>query len=289
MNSEQIEKKCGFIAILGHANAGKSTLVNALVGQKVSIVCSKPHTTRYEIHGVVNKGEAQMVFVDTPGLISKPNNALQSFMHKTTSRNARKADLFLFVLDATRPIDAHARRMLDQLKDQPLVVALNKADKVDKMALLPLAHQIQTWTMSIPMISALKHTGLDGLLQEIAALLPTGPWLYGQEDVSQISKRFWAAELTREQAFKALHQEIPYHLHVSTTEWKETAKDVTIHQRLIVDQPHHKKWVLGYQGQRIGLIGQSARRDLSRQLGKLVHLFLHVDVDAHWMHKMDQA
>lgn len=287
IKQNQAAQKCGFVSILGHANAGKSTLVNALVGQKVSIVCDKPHTTRYEIHGVLQHGSSQIVLVDTPGLISKPTNSLQSFMHKTTHRNAREADVYLFVLDATKPIDAQARRMLNHLKDKPLVVALNKVDKMNKLRLLPLAQQIQTWTKAIPMISALKHGGLEGLLAEIEALLPEGPWLYGGEDVSQISQRFWAAELTREQAFNALHQEIPYHLHVLTTKWKETKKDITIEQKIIVDQPHHKKWVLGYEGQRIRLIGESARHGLMAQLGKPVHLFLQVEVDKKWMSKIE--
>jgi GTP-binding protein Era len=274
--------RCGLISVLGQANAGKSTLINALTGEKVSIVSEKPHTTRYEIYGIVCHEESQMIFVDTPGLIERPQGPLQSFMAKTTSRSLRDADIFMIIIDIACPIPESTHQLLNRLKDKPLIIVFNKIDKISKEKLLPLAEKYRQWTPYIAMTSAKKGTGLSYLFDTIEKLIPEGHWLFDKEDLTQITQRFWAAEMTREKIFACVHQEIPYHLHVTTDEWTETPKKLLLRQTIIVDQDKYKKWVIGYQGQRIKLIGQKSRFELAHHLNKEVHLFLSVKVNPQW-------
>jgi GTPase len=201
--------RCGFVAVLGEANAGKSTLVNALTGEKVSIVSAKAHTTRQGIYGIVCDGPTQMILVDTPGLIPQPRGPLQSFMAKATSRSMREADIAVVVIDATRSIPESTRILLDKMKEKSLLIALNKVDKVHKDDLLPLAESVSAWSEHIFMISALRAQGIQDLGQAIVNGLPEGPWLFDAADITQISSRVWAAEIVREKIFNAVHHEVP--------------------------------------------------------------------------------
>ena len=274
--------KCGFVAVLGEANAGKSTLVNALAGQKVSIVSAKPHTTRYDIYGIVCQDQSQMIFIDTPGLIDRPRGLLQSYMAKMTTRSVREADVFLVVIDASLPLPESTCQLLERLKDKPLIVALNKTDTLLRDTLLPLADRVRQWTSCIALISAKKSKGLDFISEEINKCLPTGPFLFDKEDLTQISQRFWAAEMTREKVFDMVHQEIPYRVHVITEEWINKAKELTLRQTIVVDKDRYKKWIIGHEGQRIRTIGLRSRTEIGKELGKTVHLFLTVAVDPQW-------
>lgn len=279
---EQSSLRCGFVALLGQANAGKSTLLNALMAYKLAAVSSKEHTTRHDIYGIWCRDEAQIIFVDTPGLIRCAQGPLQTFMRKNTSRGMREADIATVVIDANVPVMPSTFQLLDKLCDKPLVIVLNKIDSISKERLLPLAQKFQKWTPYIVMISALHKEGLDYLTDTLRRLIPEGPWLFDGQDLTQISQRFWAAELTREKIFQYVHQEIPYHVCVETDEWKEKTKEVTIRQSILVDDIRYRKWIIGHEGQRIRHIGQQARMDMMQSLEKTVHLFLHVRVDASW-------
>lgn len=273
--------RCGFIAVLGQANAGKSTLVNALVGEKVSIVSPKPHTTRYGIYGIVCYKESQLIFVDTPGFIARPQGALQTFMDRATKRSFYEADGFMVVVDVSIAAPPSIS-LIERSKEKPLVIVLNKVDKIPKERLLPLAEQYGAQTPHIAMTCATSESGVPYLREKIASLVPEGPWLFGPDDLTQISQRFWAAEITREKVMNCLHYEVPYHTQVVTEEWRETSKSLRLRQSILVDQEKYRKWILGYEGQRIRTIGQQARYEMGKHLGKEVHLFLTVLVDPQW-------
>lgn len=275
---------CGLVALLGEANAGKSTLLNALTGEKISIVSEKPHTTRHGIYGVVCRQQTQMVFIDTPGLIHKPHGALHAFMVRMTKRAWRDADVCVIVIDAARTVSATVHDMLARLHTQnrPIIVVLNKIDTVAKEKLLPLAASVQMFTPHIVMASAKQNKGVDHIFQLMQQFMPQGPWLFDAQDLTQISQRFWAAEMTREKVFQAVHHEVPYHTNVVTDEWKEDDQAVTLRQTIVVDDVRYRKWILGFQGKRIKRIGHQARLEMADHLGKNVHLFLTVQVDPRW-------
>ena len=194
----------------------------------------------------------------------------------------RESDVFVVLIDATAPMPESTIQLLERLKDRSLIVALNKVDAIKKEGLLPLAAQLQKWSSCILMISGQKKRGLDILIEEILARLPQSPWLFDGEDLTQISQRFWAAEMTREKVFENVHQEIPYHTHVLTDVWEEKSKSLTLRQTIFVNKDRYKKWVLGHKGQRIRTIGLQARTEIGKEIGKEVHLFLNVAVDASW-------
>jgi GTP-binding protein Era len=286
--SSAFDKKCGFVAILGQANAGKSTLINALIGQKISIVSSKPHTTRYGIYGIVCRESSQIIFWDTPGLIPSPKKGLQAYMAKTTRRGMQESDVVVVLIDATIPIPDSTFQLLNHLKDRSPIVALNKVDALKKEKLLPLADQLQNYTSSIMMISGKKRDGLETLLESIVQRLPHSPWLFGKDDLTQVSQRFWAAEMTREKVFENVHQEIPYHIHVFTDAWEEKKRSLTLRQTIFVQKDRYKKWILGHDGQRIRTIGLQARMEIAREVEKEVHLFLKVVTDPFWDKQIHQ-
>ncbi|MDN5928048.1 MAG: GTPase Era [Hyphomicrobiales bacterium] len=276
----------GFVALIGAPNAGKSTLLNQLVGTKVSIVTHKVQTTRAIVRGVATHGEAQIVFVDTPGIFS-PRRRLDRAMVTTAWGGAKDADLVLVLLDAERGIRADAEAMLATLGDirQPKVLVLNKIDRVKHEKLLALASEANAKAgfERTFMISALNGSGCADLLDFVAGRLPEGPWYYPEDQISDLPMRQLAAEITREKLYLRLHQELPYSSHVETENWEEK-KDgsVRIEQVIYVERDSQKKILLGHKGETIKAIGQAARKEIAEILEQKVHLFLFVKVREKW-------
>ena len=280
------ETHSGFVALIGAPNAGKSTLVNRLVGAKVSIVTHKVQTTRAIVRGIATHGQAQIVFVDTPGIF-KPRRRLDEAMVTTAWGGAKDADVVMLLIDAERGIRGDAEAILDNLKGvrQPKILILNKVDRVRPEALLTMAKQANERAEFLRtfMVSALTGTGCDDILDYLAASLPAGPWYYPEDQLSDLPMRQLAAEITREKLFLRLHQELPYSSHVETERWEEK-KDgsVRIEQTIYIERESQKKIVLGAGGETIRAIGQASRKDLSEILEQPVHLFLFVKVRENW-------
>ena len=286
MNTEATNTRCGFIALVGAPNAGKSTLLNALVGGKVSIVTPKVQTTRTRVTGIAMAGDAQLVFIDTPGIF-QPVRRLDRAMVDAAWGGARDADIVVVLIDAKRGIDKDAERIIDGLKrrGRQAIAALNKIDLVKRAALLPLIAALDATGVFTDtfMISALDGDGVDELRAFLAARVPAGPWHYPQDQISDMPLRLLAAETTREKLFLRLHQELPYGLTVETENWDER-KDgsVRIDQIIYIARENHKPMVLGKGGQLIKAVGSAAREDLEASLDRRVHLFLHVKVAPKW-------
>ena len=286
MNAETMATRCGFIALVGAPNAGKSTLLNALVGGKISIVTPKVQTTRTRITGIAMAGDAQLVFIDTPGIF-KPVRRLDRAMVDAAWGGARDADIVVVLIDAKRGIDADAQRIIDGLagRERQAILALNKIDLVKREALLPISAQLDATGVFIDtfMISALDGDGVADLRDFIAARMPPGPWHYPEDQLSDMPLRLLAAEVTREKLFLRLHQELPYGLTVETENWDER-KDgsVRIDQIIYLARENHKPMVLGKGGQLIKAVGSAARQELEVTLDRRVHLFLHVKVAPKW-------
>jgi GTP-binding protein Era len=278
--------RCGFIAVIGAPNAGKSTLVNALVGSKVAIVTPKVQTTRSLLRGIAIVGDAQLVFIDTPGIFA-PRRRLDRAMVMTAWAGAHDADLVALLIDASRGLDDEAQAILDRLGEvrQPKVLILNKVDLVKKPRLLALAQAINAREKFAAtfMISALSGDGIDDLRNWLAAQVPAGPWHYPPDEVSDAPLRKLAAEITREKLFLKLHQELPYQSTVETEAWTERRDgSVRIEQAIYVERESQRKIVLGKDGRSIKAIGEAARRELTDILERPVHLFLFVKVREHW-------
>ena len=283
------ETRCGFVSIIGAPNAGKSTLTNALVGVKVSIVSHKVQTTRAQIRGIALSGASQIILVDTPGIF-RPKRRLDRAMVDAAWGGAREADAVVVLIDAARGADEEAEVILDgskQLK-MPVALALNKVDRIgrdDKPKLLGLAEKAAQFRHfdRIFMIAAETGSGVADLKTYLAALVPPGPWLYPEDQISDAPQRHWAAEVTREKIYQRLHDELPYASTVETTDWK-TLKDgsVRLEQTLYVERESQKKIVLGAGGATIKAISMSARTELQEALGVKVHLFLFVKVREKW-------
>jgi GTP-binding protein Era len=278
--------RCGVVALIGAPNAGKSTLINALVGTKVSIVSPKVQTTRALIRGIALVGPAQLILVDTPGIFS-PRRRLDRAMVTTAWSGAHDADLVGVLIDAKRGLDEEATAILGKLADvrQPAVLILNKVDLVDKQKLLGLAAAINEAARfeATLMISALTGDGVDDLKTWFAERVPTGPWLYPEDQVSDAPMRQLAAEITREKLFHRLHEELPYRSTVETDQWQDR-KDgsVRIEQTIFVERESQRKIVLGKAGQMIRAIGADSRRELAEIIERPVHLFLFVKVRESW-------
>ena len=276
----------GFVALIGAPNAGKSTLLNQLVGAKVSIVTHKVQTTRAIVRGVVTHGVAQIVFVDTPGIF-KPRRRLDRAMVTTAWGGARDADLVLVLIDAERGLKGDAATILEHLENvrQPKVLILNKVDRVKRESLLALTAEANAKVdfERTFMISALTGSGCGDLLDWLATRLPPGPWYYPEDQISDLPMRQLAAEITREKLYLRLHQELPYSSHVETERWEEK-KDgsVRIEQVIYVERDSQKKIVLGHKGEAIRSIGQAARKEIGEILEQEVHLFLFVKVRENW-------
>ncbi len=276
----------GFVALIGAPNAGKSTLVNRLVGAKVSIVTHKVQTTRAIVRGIATHGAAQIVFVDTPGIF-KPKRRLDQAMVTTAWGGARDADVVMLLIDAERGLGGDAERILDDLANvrQRKILILNKIDQVKHEELLSLAQRANERAPfeRTFMVSALTGAGCGAILDHLAQSLPPGPWYYPEDQLSDLPMRQLAAEITREKLFLRLHQELPYSSHVETEKWEEK-KDgsVRIEQVIYVERDSQKKIVLGAKGETIRSIGQASRQDLGAILEQTVHLFLFVKVRENW-------
>jgi GTPase len=276
----------GFVALIGAPNAGKSTLLNQLVGAKVSIVTHKVQTTRAIVRGIATHNQAQIVFVDTPGIF-KPKRRLDTAMVTTAWGGAKDADIILVLIDAERGIKGDADAMLDRVATagQPKILILNKLDRVKPESLLALseAANARVEFKRTFMLSALNGSGCKDLLDYLADALPVGPWYYPEDQISDLPMRQLAAEITREKLYLRLHQELPYSSHVETEKWEEK-KDgsVRIEQVIYVERDSQKKIVLGHKGETIRSIGQASRKDIGDILEQKVHLFLFVKVRENW-------
>ena len=281
-----VPTRSGFIALIGAPNAGKSTLVNQLVGSKVSIVTHKVQTTRALVRGIVIHEQTQMVLVDTPGIF-KPKRRLDRAMVTTAWGGAKDADLILVLIDVEQGIDEEAEAILGSLheKKRKVILVLNKVDRIEAPKLLELAQKANEKVNfdKTFMISALKGYGCKDLLKYLADNLPEGPWYYPEDQISDMPMRMLAAEITREKLYLRLHNELPYSSHIETESWEEK-KDgsVRIQQVIYVERDSQKKIVLGHEGQAIKAIGQAARKELMEILDQKVHLFLFVKVRDNW-------
>ncbi len=281
------DRRCGFIAVIGAPNAGKSTLVNALVGAKVAIVSHKVQTTRSPLRGIATEGDSQLVFIDTPGLF-EPKRRLERAMVEAAWGGAHDADIIVLVIDAAKRLDADLEGILDKLRDAraPRIAVLNKVDRVEEKAqLLALAQALEA---RVPferlfMVSALSGDGVADLKAYLGAHVPAGPWHYPADDLTDVPLRTLAAEITREKIYNRLHDELPYASTVETTSWQER-KDgsVRIEQTIFVAREGQKAIMLGKGGQTIKQISTESRRELTEILERPVHLFLFVKVREGW-------
>jgi GTP-binding protein Era len=280
------DTRCGFVALIGAPNAGKSTLINALVGSKVAIVTPKVQTTRTLLRGIAMEGPAQLVFIDTPGIFA-PRRRLDRAMVTTAWTGAHDADVVAVLIDAKSGLDDDAEALLKKLGEvrQPKVLILNKVDIVEKAKLLALAQAVNERGRfdATFMISALNGSGVVDVRKWLAEHVPAGPWHYPEDEVSDAPLRQLAAEITREKLYLKLHQELPYQSTVETETWTER-KDgsVRIEQTIYVERDSQKKIVLGKAGQSIKAIGEASRRELAEIIEKKVHLFLFVKVREGW-------
>jgi GTP-binding protein Era len=281
-----LTRHCGLVAVVGAPNAGKSTLVNALVGQKVAIVSPKAQTTRTRIMGIAIEGEAQILLLDTPGIF-EPRRRLDRAMVAAAWGGAAEADLIALVVDAEAGFSRRIETMIDRLAErrEPKMLVLNKVDLVRKEALLALAAQLNERVAfeAIFMVSAATGDGVTDLREALAERMPVGPWHFPEDQVSDATDRMLAAEVTREQLYLQLHAELPYESAVETERYEER-KDgsAAIHQQILVARDSQKAIVLGKGGTRIRAIGEAARTELAALLGRKVHLFLHVKVNPKW-------
>jgi GTP-binding protein Era len=276
----------GFAAVIGAPNAGKSTLVNALVGQKVAIVSPKAQTTRARLMGIAIENDAQILLVDTPGIFA-PRRRLDRAMVSAAWTGAQDADLILLVIDAAAGLNAEVAKIIDGLgtPEHALFVALTKIDLIRKELLLGLSTQVSERLRpdQIFMISAADGDGVPDLKQALAAAMPEGPWLYPADEVSDATDRMIAAELTREQVVNQLYRELPYAAAIETETWEDRPDGSTmIRQQILVERDSQKAIVIGKGGSRLKAIGQAAREAISDHLGRKVHLLLHVKVNPKW-------
>lgn len=286
-NEMPADARCGYVAIVGEPNAGKSTLLNQLVGSKIAIVSAKVQTTRSRITGIVMESSTQLIFVDTPGIFT-PKRRLERAMVQAAWTGAEEADIVLLVIDATRGMDDDTVRIIEGLKtaNRKASLAINKIDLVKRENLLKLTADLNA---AFPfretfMISALNGDGVGHLRKSLAGELPAGPWLYPPDQLADISERLLAAEITREKVFQKLHDELPYASHVETESWQERDDgSVRIEQVIYVAKESQKPIVLGKAGRTIKSIGADSRRELEKLFDRRVHLFLFVKVREHWL------
>jgi GTP-binding protein Era len=285
-NGTEPVSRCGFAAIIGAPNAGKSTLVNRLVGQKISIVTHKVQTTRARLRGIAIEGRSQIVFVDTPGIFT-PRRDLDRAMVEAAWSGAGDADLVILLVDSRAGLNAEVEAILASLgaARRPPVLALNKVDLVRPETLLGLSQRLNERVAFAAtfMISALSGSGVEDLRRYAANAMPEGPWLYPEDQIADLPQRLLAAEITREKLTLRLHQELPYALTVETEGWAERPDgSVRIDQVVYVEREGQRKIVLGKDGQTIKAIGQAARKEIAEAIGQPVHLFLFVKVRENW-------
>lgn len=287
---EQTQTRCGFVTVIGAPNAGKSTLINALVGSKVSIVSPKVQTTRTMVRGIIVKDQSQIVFIDTPGIFA-PKERLEKAMVAAAWQGQDEADIVMLMVDASRKkIDADTRAIIDRLVEvkgnTPCILLLNKFDKADKKTLLDMASELNRkldFTATF-MISALNQDGTQDVMDWLIKNVPQGVWHYPEDQISDMPARLLAAEVTREKLFRALYQELPYALTVETEKWEEFDNgDIKISQVVFVARETHKAIVLGKGGAQIKKIGEASRLELQEIFECNVHLKLFVKVDEKWL------
>ena len=295
MAEAEARTRAGFVALIGEPNAGKSTLLNRMVGAKVSIVTHKVQTTRARIRGIAMEGAAQIVFVDTPGLF-RPRRRLDRAMVAAAWSGAADADIVVLLIEAHRGLTEGVRAILEALRErlaggQRVALAINKIDRVKAEALLALSAELNA---SYPfertfMISAERGHGVEDLKAWLGQELPEGPWFYPEDQIADLPLRMIAAEITREKLTLRLHEELPYQLTVETERWEER-KDgsVRIDQIVYVARAGHKGIVLGHKGETIKAVGQQARAELTEFLGRPVHLFLQVKVRENWQDEKER-
>ena len=288
-DAPETNTRCGFIAVIGAPNAGKSTLVNQLVRAKVSIVSPKVQTTRTRVTGILAEGRDQAIFVDTPGIFRGAKRRLEKAMVDAAWRQAAETDRLMLVIDVTKKgLSDDDRAVIEQLEQQGArpVLALNKVDGARHETMLAIAAAVNERldVQETFMVSALSGDGVDDLRQAVLDRLPEGPWLYPEDQISDLPSRMLAAEATREKLFLQLHQELPYNLTVETEAFEVQAKgDLKINQVIYVTRDSHKAMVLGKGGARIRQVGSESRRDLEVLFDRKVHLFLFVKVRENWL------
>ena len=284
--SQTGENRCGVVAVIGAPNAGKSTLVNQLVGQKVAITSAKAQTTRARMLGIALHGEVQMILVDTPGIFA-PKRRLDRAMVSAAWEGAESADAVLLLVDPIKQRRHELEPLIEALAGRPekKILVLNKVDRAKKEPLLALAQELSAKVAfdEIFFVSALTGDGVSEMKESLAKAMPEGPWMYPEDQVSDASERLLAAEITREQLYQQLHEELPYDSAVRPEQYK-TRPDgsIEIHQQIVVARDNQRAIVLGKGGSRIKSIGEAARKELSEILGVKVHLFLHVKVLENW-------
>lgn len=286
--------RAGFVALIGEPNAGKSTLLNRMVGAKVSIVTHKVQTTRARIRGVAMEGDSQIVFVDTPGLF-QPRRRLDRAMVAAAWGGAADADVVVLLIEAQRGLTEGVERILEGLQDigqgRKVALAINKIDRVQAEVLLGLSHKLNDLYPFVEtfMISAEKGHGVEALRHWLASEVPEGPWLYPEDQIADLPMRMIAAEMTREKLTLRLHQELPYQLTVETEAWEER-KDgsAKIDQLIYVVRDGHKGIVLGNKGETIKAVSKAAREELEEFLGRKIHLFLQVKVRPNWLDEAER-
>ena len=277
---------CGFYALIGAPNVGKSTLVNRMVGAKISIVSPKVQTTRSRVLGITIRDQSQIIFIDTPGIF-EPKRRLDRAMVASAWGGASDADGVLLLVDARRGIDPDTQSILDGLKKQErrVMLGINKIDLVKKPVLLDLASKLSNTGLfsEIFMISAETGDGVEDLLDILSANLSEGPWMFPEDQISDMPSRLLAAEITREQVYLQLHQELPYAVTVETEKWEQNENgSAKVNQIIYVQRPGQKAIVLGKKGSKIKQIGEAARKELEKLLDHRVHLFLFVKVREKW-------
>jgi GTP-binding protein Era len=281
-----LSKRCGLVAVIGAPNAGKSTLVNALVGQKVAIVSPKAQTTRARLMGIAIEGDSQILLVDTPGIFA-PKRRLDRAMVKAAWEGAERADRLVLVVDAAASIGQRAEMVLQGIEGWPeaKILVLNKVDIAKKGDLLKFATELSARLEpeQVFMVSATSGDGVADVKRHLAAAMPESPWHYPEDQLSDATDRMVAAELTREQLYLQLHAELPYASAVETEKWEER-KDgsAVIHQQILIERDSQKAIVLGKGGSKLKAIGAAAREAIGEHLGRKVHLFLHVKVAPRW-------
>lgn len=278
--------RCGFVALIGAPNAGKSTLLNMLVGEKLSIVTHKVQTTRTRLRGIVIDGNSQIIFVDTPGIFA-PRHALDEAMVHDAWAGVGDADIVVLLVDAVSGLTEDVHRILGQLSglEGPRLLALNKIDRVPRKSLLGLTDALlkECNFDEVFMISALNGDGVGDLRDTIASGLPEGPWLYPEDALTDVTERELAAEITREQVLLRLHQELPYAIFVETESWMEQDDgSLRIEQVIHVERDNQKGIVIGRKGQTLKAIGAEARKQMEAVFERKVHLFLFVKVSEKW-------
>ena len=279
-------QRCGTVAVLGAPNAGKSTLVNALVGQKVAIVSPKAQTTRARLMGIAIAVESQLLLVDTPGIFT-PNRRLDRAMVKAAWDGAADADRVVLVVDSAAKLGARVEQVLEgvESRTEPKVLVLNKVDIASKEDLLVFAQKLAERLApdEIFMVSSTTGDGIADLKAYLAAAMPEGPWHYPEDQLTDATDRMVAAELTREQLYLQLHAEVPYSAAVETEKWEDRRDGSTsIHQQILIERESQKAIIVGKGGARLKAIGQAAREAIGDHLGRKVHLFLHVKVNPRW-------